>query len=118
MGPYGWPDVNKNNAYKEQPLISDSDFCLGLCQGDLYSGLCQGDFFPERERTLKIQNSKFPRTKKKPGARIYGIRGSPVPQFKACTQACAWGAPIQAVRPIGCRHGFPVQSVNSKTNER
>ena len=33
-GPYGWPEVKKNNVEKVKIIISDSDLFLGLCRGD------------------------------------------------------------------------------------
>ena len=34
MGPYLWPEVNKNQVEKVEINISDRDFFLGLVQGD------------------------------------------------------------------------------------
>ena len=33
VGPYGWPDVNKNNVNNVKIIINDSNFFLGLCPG-------------------------------------------------------------------------------------
>ena len=38
MGPYGWPEVKRRHVENVKIIISDRDFFLGLCQGDLQIG--------------------------------------------------------------------------------
>ncbi len=35
MGPYGWPEVKQKQRGQVQLIISDGDFFLGLCPGDV-----------------------------------------------------------------------------------